>query len=506
MAYIILSQMHTLYGFQYKWVALVIINIATFVVSFDTGLVTLILPNIARDFHAPPNVTVWVPMSKFLMMAAFMPVFGKLSDIKGRKRYFNIGIVIFTIGTLLTAIASSIYEIPFYRAITGIGSAILIVNTRSLIVDIFPENERGKALGWHLFTVYLGHTLGPALGGIITAFWGWRFLFIILIPISIVTLILSHRMIKESAKQKQSMDWVGSLLLVGALIFTLIPITFGPQRDWTPLDIVITEFWIPLTNIFVDAFVYITIPLIETFIAGIVILTLFFVSQIRIKEPVLNLKLFIENKHFASTNLQALLIYTAHFSIYVVIAFYLGLVKLMDPFWMGILLAVFPLVAAITSPMSGWFSDKYDQRDVRILSAGITILSLFLLSRLTASSSIEFLIVSLILLGVGVGLFSPANTTECLTSLPSQKRSYANGVLGMMRYAGQTLSYAISASVIGFYLPTQLFLEGGAIAAEQYVLGISQSLLFSAVLAAIAMLVAIVIRPRKNLTVKQKSK
>jgi MFS family permease len=172
---------------------------------------------------------------------------------------------------------------------------------------------------------------------------------------------------------------------------------------------------------------------------------------------------------------------------------------------MGIILAVFPLVAAITSPIGGWFSDRYDQRDIRILAAGITTLSLLLLSRLTASSSIEFLMASLILLGVGVGLFSPANTSECLISLPSQKRSYVNGVLGMMRYAGQTLSYAISASVIGLYLPTQLFLEGGNIAAEQYVLGISQSLLFSAVLAAIAMLVAIVIRPRNNLPVEQKS-
>jgi MFS family permease len=101
-------------GLEYKWMALIIINIATFVVSFDTGLVSLILPNIARDFHADINVTIWVPLAKFLMMAAFMPVFGKLSDIKGRKRYFNIGIVIFTIGTLLTAIASSIYEIPFF--------------------------------------------------------------------------------------------------------------------------------------------------------------------------------------------------------------------------------------------------------------------------------------------------------------------------------------------------------------------------------------------------------
>ena len=493
-------------GLEYKWIALIIINIATFVVSFDTGLVTLILPNIARDFHADINVTVWVPMAKFLMMAAFMPVFGKLSDIKGRKRYFNIGIIIFTIGSLLTAISSSIYEIPFYRAITGIGSAILIVNTRSLIVDIFPANERGRALGWHLFMVYLGHTLGPALGGIITAFWGWRFLFIILLPISLVTLILSYLMIKESTKRKQTMDWLGSLLLVGALIFTLIPITFGPQRDWTPLDIVITEFWIPLTNIFVDTFIYIAIPLVETLIVGLVLLTLFFITQIKIKYPILNLKLFIENKHFSSTNLQALLIYTSHFSIYVVVAFYLGLVKLMDPFWMGIILAVFPLVAAITSPIGGWFSDRYDQRDIRILAAGITTLSLLLLSRLTASSSIEFLMASLILLGVGIGLFSPANTSECLISLPSQKRSYANGVLGMMRYAGQTLSYAISASVIGLYLPTQLFLEGGNIAAEQYVLGISQSLLFSAVLAAIAMLVAIVIRPRNNLPVEQKSK
>lgn len=493
----------TLFGLEYKWLALIIINIATFAVSFDTGLVTLILPNIARDFHADINVTIWVPMAKFLMMAAFMPIFGKISDINGKKRYFNIGLIIFFIGTLLTAISSSIYEIPFYRALTGIGSALLIVNTRSMIVDIFPEKERGRALGWHLFTVYLGHTLGPALGGIITSFWGWRYLFIILLPITIITLLLSVRLLKEHPiRRKQKLDKIGSILLASALIFILIPITFGPQRDWTPLDIVITEFWIPLSNIFVDTFVYIAIPLVETLIIGLVFLTAFFISQLKIKEPILDLRLFVKNKKFLSTNLQALLIYTAHFSIYVVLAFYLGLVKLMDPFWMGITLAIFPLIAAVVSPISGWFSDKYDQRDIRILAAGITTMSLLLLSRLTTVSSIEYLIVSLTLLGIGIGLFSPANTTEALSSLPPHKRSYGNGMLGMMRYTGQTLSYAVSAIVIGLYLPTQLFLEGGAIAAEQYVAGISQSLLFSAVLSAIAMIIAIVIRSKKEINSK----
>ncbi len=494
-----MKQSLALFRLEYKWVALIIINIATFAVSFDTGLVTLILPNIARDFHADINVTIWVPMAKFLMMASFMPLFGKLSDIKGKKRYFNIGIIIFFIGTLLTAIASSIYEIPFYRALTGIGSAILIVNTRSMIVDIFPENERGKALGWHLFTVYLGHTLGPALGGIITSFWGWRYLFILILPITIITLILSIQFLKEhTTKRRQTMDWLGSILLASSLIFILIPATFGPDRNWTPLDIVITNFWIPLSNIFVETFIYISIPLVETLTIGLILLITFFISQLKVKEPILDLKLFIENKKFLSTNLESLLIYTAHFSIYVVIAFYLGLVKLMDPFWTGIILAVFPLIAAISSPISGWFSDKYDQRDVRILSAGITTMSLLLLSRLTTTSSLPYLIISLILLGIGVGLFSPANTTEGLNSLSPHKRSFGNGMLGMMRYTGQTLSYAVSASIIGLYLPTQLFLQGGAIASEQYVVGISQSFLFSACLSATAIIIAILIKPKKS--------
>ncbi len=494
-----MKQMSRQRGLEYKWVALIIINLATFAVSFDTGLVTLILPNIARDFGADINVTVWVPMAKFIVMAAFMPVFGRLSDIKGRKRYFNIGIIIFTVGALLTGIASSIYEMPFYRALTGIGSAILIVNTRSLIVDIFPANERGRALGWHLLTVYMGHTLGPALGGIITAFWGWRFLFFMLIPIALVTLILSLRLLKESSVvHKQKMDWFGSLFLGLALILTMIAVTFGPQRDWTVLDLVITDFWIPIVNIFVETFYYIAIPLVETLALGLIFLVLFIITQLKVKAPILDLRLFLRNRKFASTNTAAFFVYVAHFSIYVVVAFYLGLVKLMDPFWTGIILAVFPLVAALASPISGWFSDRYDRREVRILATGIVMLSLLLLSRLTADSSIEFLLASLIILGVGVGLFSPANTTECLTSVPPQERSLANGVLGMMRYAGQTMSYAVSASVIGLYLPTQIFLRGGAVFVEQYMRGISQSLLISAALAAVALGITLAVKPKTS--------
>lgn len=484
-------------GMEYKWTALIIINLATFVVSLDTGLVTLILPNIARDFRADINITVWVPMAKFIMMTAFMPVFGRFSDINGRKRYFNIGLILFIIGSLLTSIASSIYEMPFYRALTGLGSAILIVNTRSLIVDIFPHYERGRALGWHLLAVYVGHTLGPALGGVLTAYWGWRFLFLLLLPISLATLLLSHRWIKKDAgNHGQKMDWFGSIFLALALILTLTAVTFGPQREWTPLGMVVTNFWIPIVNIFVETFIYIAIPLVETLILGLVFLALFFATQLKVKAPILDFKLFRANREFSSTNLEAFFIYVSHYSIYVVVAFYLGLIKLMDPVQTGLILAVFPLVAAIMSPISGWLSDKHDRREIRILSAGIVTLALLLLSRLSAGSSIEYLIASLIILGLGVGLFSSANTTECLSSVPPQQRSLANGVLGMMRYAGQSLSLAVSASVIGLYLPTHIFLEGGPVFVEQYIAGISQSLLLSTALAAVAVVTALLAKPK----------
>lgn len=488
---------------EYKWIALIIINLATFVVSLDTGMVTLILPSIARDFRADISITVWVPLAKFIMMTAFMPVFGRFSDIKGRKKYLNIGLILFIAGSLLTGFASSIYEIPLYRALTGLGSAILIVNTRSLIVDIFPQSERGKALGWHLLSVYLGHMLGPVLGGVITAYWGWRILFFMLVPISAVALILSYKWVKNVSMDKsQRMDWLGSILLALALILSLIAVTFGPQRAWTPLDIVITNFWIPIVNIFVETFVYISIPLVETLVAGMIFFTLFFIVQVKIRDPIIDIRLFIRNREFSSTNIEALFIYVSHYGIYVVMAFYLELVKLMDPIQTGIMLAVFPLVAAIASPVSGWFSDKYDRREVRILSAGIVTLALFLLSRITAGSSIEYLIASLIILGLGVGLFSTANTVECLSSVPSSKRSFANGVLGMMRYAGQSLSLALSASIIGFYLPTHIFLEGGPVFVEQYMAGISFSLLVCTGFAAMAIVTAILSRSKKNIESK----
>jgi len=155
---ILLTQLQKIREMEYKWVAIIIINTATFLVSLDTGMVLLILPNIARDFRADMSVTVWVPMAKIIMMAAFMPLFGLLSDIRGRKRYFEIGIIVFTIGTFLTSIASSIYELPIYRAVLGIGAAILVVNSRSLIVDVFPPAERGRAMGWHVLMVYAGQT------------------------------------------------------------------------------------------------------------------------------------------------------------------------------------------------------------------------------------------------------------------------------------------------------------------------------------------------------------
>jgi len=350
-------------------------------------------------------------------------------------------------------------------------------------------------MGWNVATVYVGQTIGTALGGIITMFWGWRYVFFLTVPMGAVALLLSQRMLVENVRRREGerMDWLGSILIAVSLTMILTALIFGPRRDWTVLDLVITNFWIPFVNIWVETLIYIAIPLLLILAVGLAALATFIAVELKTaREPILDFRLFRHNTLFLSTNLSALMIYTAENSVLIIVSFYLWLVAAIDPFQAGILLSISPLTVALVSLLGGWLADRFRSRGISALGAGITAIGLFLLSGLTTETSVAYVIVGTAIVGVGIGLFASPNTTANLSSVPFEKRSLANGVLGMMRYTGQTLSLAVSVAILGLFLPTDIYEKGGAIIIPQYILGLDQSFFIGAIFAAIAAAVCLI--------------
>ncbi|MCS4538680.1 MAG: MFS transporter [Thaumarchaeota archaeon] len=474
-----------------RWLALTVINIATFIAPLDTGIISIVLPNIARDFRATISLAIWIPVIYLIILAAFMTSFGRYSDIKGRKKYFIIGLAVFVVGSFLSGNASDIFQLLFFRIIQAVGGAFLLANGRALITNAFPPHQRGFAMGTHVTTIYVALALGPALGGVITDLVGWRIVFFVNVPIGIVMLVLAYFKVKErEAVAKVKMDWLGSLLLGFGLGTLLLGLTFGPGSNWGT-----KETYFELIEGQVQSF---SVPIVGLLALGIALLIGFGAVQLKTRYPVLDLRLLTSNRLFLSSNLAVLLIYTAHHSAIIMLSFYLQLFRGMDPFDAAIILAALPAAVTVVSPIGGNFSDRIGSRELSAIGLALVTVGLAVLGFLSPTTSIVLIIVALIVLGIGVGLFAAPNTNANLSSVTPDKRSLANGMLGSMRHMGQSLSLVLSVAAIGIFLPENIYEQGGLISVPEYVMGLNNAFRLGAVIAAIGIFVALIREKRKT--------
>ncbi len=318
---------------EHKWMTLVVVNIATFLAPLDTGIVALVLPNIARDFNTGIEIAIWVSVIYLIVLTTFMISFGRFSDIHGRKKYFVIGLGIFVIGSFFSGMSQTIAELLIFRIIQAIGAALLLVNSRAIITDAFPPEERRLAMSIHVTVIYLAIATGPALGAVITEYIGWRNVFFINVPLGLILLPIVASKLTESKKSlNKSMDWLGSFFFASSLSCLLIAITFGPRESWTSVDLYIEEIFLPmLGNFHIWSRIAISIPLLILPILSLAFLLVFIIIEFKAKNPILDIKMLSKNRLFLSTNLTALFMYTSHYNALIMISFYLQLIRLIDP-------------------------------------------------------------------------------------------------------------------------------------------------------------------------------
>jgi EmrB/QacA subfamily drug resistance transporter len=404
---------------------LFIITLSSFLTPFMGSVSGICLPSIGKEFNMNAITLSWVATSYLLASAIFLLPIGKIADIVGRKTVFLTGMTIFTLASLLTGFASTVFLLIFYRVLQGIGSAMIFGTSIAIISCVFPEKERGKALGISVAAVYLGLSLGPIIGGFFTEHFGWRSPFFLVVPVGLLCVILGILKMKDqwADAKGEKIDYLGSIIYSATILLLMLGVSFLPENK----------------GIYLIA-------------SGTVCFGLFIWWQIKTPTPIIDFKLFKGNRIFVFSNLAAFINYSATFSITFLLSLYLQYIKQLNPLQAGMIMISQPIVQVLVSPYAGKLSDKIEPGIVASIGMALTVVGLIILTFINNETNVLLIEASLITLGAGFGLFSSPNTNAIMSSVDKKLYGVASGTLGTMRLIGQMFSMGIVMMIFAFYM------------------------------------------------------
>ncbi len=405
--------------------ALTIASLSSFITPFMISSINIALPVIGKEFNTDAVVLSWVATAYLLAAAVTLVPFGKLADIYGRKRIYLIGIGLFTLTSLLSAVATSVPMLIVFRIFQGAGSAMVFATGIAILSSVYPVEERGKVLGIAVAAVYSGLSCGPFFGGFLTHYLSWRSLFLINIPFGVVIILLMSIKLKGEWKgaEGQKFDLTGSLMYGTAIFMFMYGISILP--DTRSIIIILT---------------------------GVVGLLAFVRWELVVVNPVFEINLFVTNRTYAYSCLAALINYSATFAVGFLLSLYLQYIKGLSPQGAGLVLVSTPVVMAIFSPLAGRLSDRIEPRVISSLGMGLTGLGLVLLIALNVHTTLTYLITSLMILGFGFALFSSPNMNAIMSSVDKRFYGIASASVGTMRLLGQMLSMGIVTLIFALYI------------------------------------------------------
>jgi EmrB/QacA subfamily drug resistance transporter len=408
-----------------RGILLAVIMITSFFNPFMSSAVSIALPRIGNEFHMSAVALSWIAMAFLLSSAVLLVPFGKLADIWGRKRMLLAGNIVFTVFTLVCALSVSGRMLIFARVMQGFGSAMILSTGMALIISAFPAERRGRIIGVNTSATYVGLSAAPLVGGFITQHWGWHSLFYINAAAGVLIILgIVYGVKTEWAEAKNDrFDLAGSIVYLLAMSSMMYGFSQLPGKTGTLLTI-----------------------------AGAAGLIGFVVMQLKIATPVLDIRLFRDNKIFAFSNLAALINYAATFAITFVLSVYLQKVKGFSPVEAGMILVTQPVLMAIVASISGRMADRIDSRILASSGMGIIAAGLVLLVFLSPATEKPYMVGTLALLGLGFGLFSSPNTHSVMSSVEKKFLGTASATLGTMRLTGMMFSMAIAAMAIHLFI------------------------------------------------------
>ena len=412
---------------DYKWVALSVTNVGSFMAALDSSIVVIGLPTILQSLHANIEEGVWIITGYKLMITILLVMFGRLADLYGRVKLYNLGFVIFTVGSLLCALSQTGEQLIVFRFLQGAGAALLISNSSAIIIDAFPKEQLATGLGTNMMAANVGAIAGYTLSGVMITFFGWRSMFLINVPIGIFGTLWGYFQLKEIGIKTvgQKFDYAGSILYCIGLSTILLALTLGDPTSFRNIAILVGGLAFFVAVIFVE---------------------------LRQKYPTLDLKLF-KIKQFATGNLASFMNNLTFGCGPFLRSLYLQLILGYSALKTGVLLIPMDILVLVLNPISGRLADRYGSRTFVTLGLASNAAALLWFSTLNEKSSYLTLLISLMLFGFGLALFAPANSSMIMGSVPPEKRGVASGIRNTISQTAGVLSVPFSLLLMTLVIP-----------------------------------------------------
>lgn len=412
--------------------ALIIVCMGSIIGPLGMASVNIAIPNLAADLQANAKMVSWLPTLFILSTVIFMLPASKLADNYGRKRIYTYGLALNAFSSFMCALGTSIEWVLFWRFVQGGGSAMIFGTGVAIITSVTPSHKRGAALGVAAACVYIGLSIAPAVGGWLTELWGWRSVFLFQAPIVIALLLLIKMRLSGEWKneEKTRYDWWGT----GIFAVFSSSLVYG-------LSILPNIFGIMMLGL------------------SAISLALFILHQSRSRRPLIRVQMFRESRVFSMSLTTSLLMYASNFPLAFLMSLYLQYVKGLSPSHAGQIILLQAVSMAIMAPLSGKLADRFQSRLVATLGCVIVACGLLVLSLMNTNTSVTYIASSLLLIGVGFGLFSTPNNNAIMGSAKSHEVGVASASMNLSRTIGNLFGMSLVNLMVHYYLGDAQFTQ-----------------------------------------------
>lgn len=413
---------------------LLVLALGTLMAAVDTTIVLLALPTITLDLNTDLLTSIWVLLAYLLVLAVLTTQTGRIGDIFGRSRIYNTGFILFTIASALAGASFNIYELIGFRVLQAIGGAMLTANSNAIIADVFPPNERGKAYGITALGWNIGALLGIVLGGILTTFFGWRFIFYINVPIGIIAVLIGLRNIKDVNKVKSSLDVTGAIILGVSLTLISISVMFIAANGIS-------------SNYLMELLV------------GLLLIPAFVANELKVKMPMINISVF-KIRLLSFSLIASFLQGVGALALTFLLIMYLQGVRGLSPLDSSLLLTPSYVIASVLAPLMGRRADRGSPG----LIAGIGLIFIFIslvlyYFLLTPTMPLYNILWISAITGIGSAMFWPSNSAAIMFHAPKQYYGAVSGVARTLGSIGTVLSYVMSITIATLVIPRYVAFE-----------------------------------------------
>jgi len=431
-------------------IILAVIVLGTLMGSLDSTIVLLAFPVINDSLRSDFVVTIWIILAYLLVIAVATTQMGRIGDIYGRAKIFNVGFVVFTVGSALCGFSTNIYLLISFRVVQAIGGAILQATSGAIIADVFPREIRGRAYGYNSLGYTSGAMLGIVLGGIITTFVNWQYIFFLNIPIGVVAVAIGLKYLKDTTKNPVKMDFGGMVLLALALV-------------------VLSLGLIDFASVGINA---INTALIAV---GALLVPLFIWYDRKQENPMIDFEAF-KNKVLRNSIFSAFFVSLGYFSVIFLVIMYLQGIRGLSPLDASLLLVPGYVAGSFLGPIMGRLSDKYGSRELATIGIFVLAVAVSVYLTMSVTSPLYIVLVASAITGLGTSMFFPANNSAVMANARTGSYGSISGVLRTVQNIGILGSFVLAISVAAASVPRQVAFQV-FIGTNQLSGGVSQAFL-----------------------------